>query len=222
MQMPVAHQGGRPRQPDVDDVPARALKLFRRAGYRTTTTREVDRPGITQSSLHHAFGSKAELLDAVLDRYQTAVEEFLLEPLHADPDGRGCLMVNMMADEAPIDPEIADRTRARPVRAAHRRHPGLPRGGRTSRTVTLPAFARRISSSRSSRRPEESDLRSGRRRLHRRLRHPRRRPGIATLHYGPVPSRPVTGEPIDPDGSPCRPPRPLSGRMAQLSYARTN
>ena len=142
MQMPVTRPGGRPRQFDVDDVLARALDLFWRRGYRTTTTRELEADlGITQSSLYHAFGSKSQLLDAVLDRYQAAVEQSLLGPLRADPDGRvgllnffhdvgawmavdgrGCLMVNLMADEAPTDPAIADRTRAHRdrVRAALR------------------------------------------------------------------------------------------------------
>jgi AcrR family transcriptional regulator len=142
MQTPPTRQVGRPRQFDVDDVLARALELFWRKGYRTTTTRDLEADlGITQSSLYHAFGSKAELLDAVLDRYQAAVERSLLEPLRADPDGRaalqtffrdvgawmavdgrGCLMVNLMADQAPGDPVIAGRTRAHRdrVRAALR------------------------------------------------------------------------------------------------------
>jgi AcrR family transcriptional regulator len=142
MPTPPTRPAGRPRQFDVDDALARALDLFWRNGYRTTTTRELEAGlGITQSSLYHAFGSKARLLDAVLDRYQAAVERSLLQPLRSDPDGlaglvtffrdvgawmavdgRGCLMVNLMAEEAPDDPAIADRTRTHRdrVRAALR------------------------------------------------------------------------------------------------------
>ena len=133
---------GRPRQFELDDVLSRALLLFWRKGYRNTTTRDLEAElGITQSSLYHAFGSKSALLDAVIDRYLSAVEESLLLPLRQSPDGcsalkmffrdintwiategRGCLMVNLMADEAPTNPAVAERTRAHrdQVRAALR------------------------------------------------------------------------------------------------------
>lgn len=131
MPAPAAGHPGRPRQYDPDDVLSRALGLFWRQGYRGTTTRDLEAGlGITQSSLYHAFGSKDRLLDAVLDRYQAAVEESLLRPLReaadgrsglesffrsvgswAAADGRGCLMVNLMAGETPAGPAIAARTR---------------------------------------------------------------------------------------------------------------
>jgi AcrR family transcriptional regulator len=135
-------QGGRPRQFELDDVLSRTLHLFWRRGYRNTTTRDLEAElGITQSSLYNAFGSKAALLDAVIDRYQSAVDESLLQPLRHAPDGRsaletffrdvsswmaadgrGCLMVNLMADEAPTNPAVAARTKAHRdrVRAALR------------------------------------------------------------------------------------------------------
>lgn len=135
-------RGGRPRQFELDDVLSRTLLLFWRRGYRNTTTRDLEAVlGITQSSLYNAFGSKAALLDAVIDRYQSAVDESLLLPLSQSPDGcsalktffrdvsawnatdgRGCLMVNLMADEAPTNPAVAERTRAHldRVRAALR------------------------------------------------------------------------------------------------------
>jgi TetR/AcrR family transcriptional repressor of nem operon len=138
----VVSQVGRPRQFELDDVLSQALNLFWRKGYRHTTTRALETElGITQSSLYNAFGSKAGLLDAVLDRYQSTVDEALLHPLrHAADgrsaletffrdvgawmatDGRGCLMVNLMADEAPTNPAVAARTKAHRdrVRAALR------------------------------------------------------------------------------------------------------
>ena len=135
-------QRGRPRQFELEDVLSRTLSLFWRKGYRHTTTRDLEAElGITQSSLYNAFGSKAGLLDAALDRYQSAVDESLLQPLRCAPDGRsgletffrdvgawmaadgrGCLMVNLMADEAPTNPAVAARTTAHRdrVRAALR------------------------------------------------------------------------------------------------------
>ena len=132
MPTPVVRQSGRPRQFEIDDVLSRTLSLFWRKGYRNTTTRDLEGElGITQSSLYNAFGSKAGLLDATLDRYQSAVDESLLQPLRSAVDGRGalsiffrdvgawmaldgrgCLMVNLMADEAPTNSAIATRTRA--------------------------------------------------------------------------------------------------------------
>lgn len=122
------------------------MTLFWRDGYRSTTTRDLEAGlGVTQSSLYNAFGSKAGLLDAVLDRYETAVDHTLLQPLRRAPDGasglrsffrdlgawmtvdaRGCLMVNLMVDEAATDPAIAERTRAHRnrVRAALREAAG--------------------------------------------------------------------------------------------------
>ena len=138
----VVSQVGRPRQFELDDVLPQALNLFWRKGYRHTTTRALETElGITQSSLYNVFGSKAGLLDAVLDLYQSTVDEALLHPLRHAPDGRsaletffrdvgtwmatdgrGCLMVNLMADEAPTNPAVAARTKAHRdrVRAALR------------------------------------------------------------------------------------------------------
>ncbi len=142
MSTSVIGQVGRPRQFELDDVLSQALNLFWRKGYRQTTTRALETElGITQSSLYNVFGSKAGLLDAVLDRYQSTVDEALLHPLRHAPDGcsaletffrdvgawmatdgRGCLMVNLMADEAPTNPAVAARTKAHRdrVRAALR------------------------------------------------------------------------------------------------------
>lgn len=136
MQTSGVSQAGRPRQFELDDVLSQALDLFWRKGYRNTTTRDLEaKLGITQSSLYHAFGSKAGLLDAVLDRYQSTVNESLLRPLRHNSDGRsaletffrdigawmaedgrGCLMVNLMADEAPTNTAVAARTKAHRVR----------------------------------------------------------------------------------------------------------
>lgn len=142
MQISGVSQVGRPRQFELDDVLSKTLDLFWRKGYHSTTTRDLEAElGITQSSLYHAFGSKAGLLDAVLDHYQSTVDKSLLQPLRQTSDGlgaletffrdlgammaadsRGCLMVNLMADEAPTNPSVAARAKGHRdrVRAALR------------------------------------------------------------------------------------------------------
>ncbi len=134
--------GGRPREFDVDETIAKALDVFWRQGYRATTTRTLEaKLGITQSSLYHAFGSKSQLLALAAHRYGHLVDETLLDPLRRASDGasalqtfvrdlagwmvidrRGCLMVNLMVDEAGGDADIAGLTRAHRerVRAAIR------------------------------------------------------------------------------------------------------
>ena len=73
---------GRPRTFDTDRVLDDAMDLFWRRGYRSTTTRDLEASlGVTQSSLYHAFGSKAQLLDRALARYQTRLDHELLGPL---------------------------------------------------------------------------------------------------------------------------------------------
>lgn len=142
MQTREVNQSGRPRQFEVEDILSRTLILFWRKGYRNTTTRDLEAElGITQSSLYNAFGSKAKLLDAAINQYQSAVDELLLQPLRNALDGssglriffrdigvwmaendRGCFMVNLMADEAHMNPVVAVRTKAHRdrVRAALR------------------------------------------------------------------------------------------------------
>ena len=62
---------GRPRGFDSNAVVEGALDLFWEKGYRSTTTRELEtRLGLSQSSIYNAFGSKAGLMEAALDRYE--------------------------------------------------------------------------------------------------------------------------------------------------------
>ncbi len=123
---------GRPREFDTDLALDAALELFWTNGYRGTTTRQLEAGmGITQSSIYQAFGSKAQLLQATIDRYEQRVEAELLDVLQARRDGldaidaflvaletwvadqrnRGCLVVNLMADDAG-DQRIAARVTA--------------------------------------------------------------------------------------------------------------
>ncbi len=121
---------GRPRTFDTDRVLDDAMYLFWRRGYRSTTTRDLEASlGVTQSSLYHAFGSKAQLLDRSLARYQTRLDHELLGPLRTSADGleaidafleglsawlladgtRGCLLGKMMSESDPPEPVVASR-----------------------------------------------------------------------------------------------------------------
>ncbi len=121
---------GRPRTFDTERLLDGAMDLFWRRGYRSTTTRDLEASlGVTQSSLYHAFGSKAELLDRALERYQTRLDRELLGPLRNGEEGlgaieaflaglsawlladgtRGCLLGKMMSETDPPEPVVASR-----------------------------------------------------------------------------------------------------------------
>lgn len=121
---------GRPREFDVEEALDAAMRLFWRRGFRATTTRDLERAlGVGQSSITRAFGSKAALAGAALDRYLVRLRAELIDPLHDDAaglaaidafiaglsdwhcaeGGRGCLIGRLMCDGAHEDPHIAAR-----------------------------------------------------------------------------------------------------------------
>jgi TetR/AcrR family transcriptional repressor of nem operon len=123
-------QRGRPRAFDADEALDEAMRLFWRRGYRGTTTRELEAAlGINQSSIYSAFGSKGELLERALERYQGLLDEGLLTPLAEGPDGlaavdgflsglsawlvadgsRGCLIGRVMGEAGGPDPAAVAR-----------------------------------------------------------------------------------------------------------------
>ena len=123
---------GRPRGFDTDAVLDRALELFWKRGFYTTTTRDLEASlGLSQSSLYHEFGSKQALLEAALDRYEVITSDALLTPLEHSPAGlrgiehfftdlahwvthdgrRGCMLINMMAEDGTATGSIKRRTR---------------------------------------------------------------------------------------------------------------
>src|SRR3989442_5487564 len=95
---------------------------FWKHGYGGTAIANLERrTGVNRSSLYHEFGSKRELFDPVLDSYVEDVLEPLLAPMEAEgagldavlgffsdikdllleePAGRGCLMVNTVAENS--------------------------------------------------------------------------------------------------------------------------
>lgn len=129
--MPSTTSRGRPRTFDVDEVLDAALELFWRDGYGSTSTRDLEGAlGVSQSSLYHAFGSKAGLLAATLDRYEARIDAELVVPLESRDDGldaivdfltdlhrwithdghRGCMIINLMAEDGGDDAVLTQRT----------------------------------------------------------------------------------------------------------------
>ncbi len=123
---------GRPKNFNTEAVLDKALELFWQHGYTTTTTRELESGlGLKQSSIYNAFGSKRGLLDAALDRYEALTDKTLLLPLEQSNEGlaaieaffialyhwvthkgrRGCMLINMMAEDGGETEAISKRTR---------------------------------------------------------------------------------------------------------------
>ncbi len=111
---------GRPRKFDSDEMIDAALELFWSNGFGATTTRALEtHMGMNQSSLYNAFGSKGALLELAITRYRDRVTSSLLDPLESAGDGldslgrfftelqtwitddgsRGCLLINLMAED---------------------------------------------------------------------------------------------------------------------------
>lgn len=123
---------GRPRNFAVANVMDGAVELFWKKGYRATTTRDLQEVlGLGQSSIYNTFGSKQELLDSVLDRYEEMTTTALLQPLRRSTDGlaaidrffgslkrwvtrddrHGCMLTNIMAEDGGSNESIKQRTR---------------------------------------------------------------------------------------------------------------
>ncbi|MEI8144967.1 MAG: TetR/AcrR family transcriptional regulator [Alphaproteobacteria bacterium] len=119
----------RPRSFTDSDVLDRAMDCFWSDGLNGTSVRDLaEVTGLQAPSLYNAFGDKRALFAAVLERYaerfmrervarleamddpKAAIIAFLDELIErsvADPDGRGCLLVNSALEVAPHDPELA-------------------------------------------------------------------------------------------------------------------
>lgn len=74
--------GGRPRSFDEEDVLDRALELFWRDGYASTSMQALlTHMGISRQSLYNTFGDKRRLFLAALDRYVDRRTADMLGPL---------------------------------------------------------------------------------------------------------------------------------------------
>lgn len=122
---------GRPRRFETTKVLDAALELFWRQGFANTTTRDLESAlFLNQSSIYNAFGSKKQLFELVLDRYESITYEALLKPLEDSTQGiesleqffidlynwvthegrRGCMLINMMAEDGGASESISTRT----------------------------------------------------------------------------------------------------------------
>ncbi|MFF0452566.1 TetR/AcrR family transcriptional regulator [Nocardia africana] len=124
---------GRPRNFETETVVDRALDAFWTHGYANTSPAQLaEATGIGKGSLYNTFGSKRELFERVLDRYDrmgaevvgefmarpgTAREcigafiRFLVDSDVAQPVRRGCLAVNTATEFSAQDPEITKAVR---------------------------------------------------------------------------------------------------------------
>ena len=115
----------RPREFEEETVLDAAIECFWRRGLEATSMRDLsEATGLNQPSLYNAFGDKRALFATSLERYATrsmreriarlershapkdAIRAFfrgLVSLTLADPDRRGCLIVNSALEVAPHD-----------------------------------------------------------------------------------------------------------------------
>ncbi len=119
----------RTKEFDPDVAVASAIEVFWEQGYANTSMQDlVDRLGLNRGSLYGTFGSKHELFVSALSRYCAEAPLALLQALEtdgpllprlrtalvtlvdadlADPDRRGCLLLNSAMEALPEDRETA-------------------------------------------------------------------------------------------------------------------
>ncbi|WP_305097302.1 TetR/AcrR family transcriptional regulator [Croceibacterium aestuarii] len=86
---------GRPREFDVDDALAAALRVFWTNGYEGSSLTDLtDAMGITRPSLYAAFGNKEELFTRALDLYEREKLAYIREALDA-PTTKG-MVANLL------------------------------------------------------------------------------------------------------------------------------
>ena len=116
----------REKQYDRTELLDRAVELFRRQGFNGTSTAElVAEFGVNRKSMYAEFGSKQELFEAALERYNSKHLTGVLAPLEAREAsidairqafhgyasasegpfrGLGCLMCNTAVERGALDP----------------------------------------------------------------------------------------------------------------------
>lgn len=123
----------RVREFDPDEAIQNAMQVFWRNGYGDTTMEDiVAETGVSRYGLYGTFGNKKDLLVAALRQYEKSMAETVWVGLRRPDAGRaeiieywealktyaqqenfcnGCLIVNVAAEVAPHDPEIAAEIR---------------------------------------------------------------------------------------------------------------
>jgi TetR/AcrR family transcriptional repressor of nem operon len=119
----------RTKEFDPDTAVTAAMRVFWSRGYEATSVQDLtDALSIGRQSLYATFGSKSQLFALALERYRELNAAVLLESLSqqgpvlprlhgllravaddalADPDRRGCFMVNAAMERVPADPDTA-------------------------------------------------------------------------------------------------------------------
>lgn len=117
---------GRKKKYDRESLVAKAVEIFRDQGFANTSAEMlVEGLGVNRYSLYAEFGSKQELFDAALQRYDSTVVERNFGPLNSPEagaeeikllleffgsggngvaTGRGCLLCNTAVEFGPVDP----------------------------------------------------------------------------------------------------------------------
>jgi TetR/AcrR family transcriptional repressor of nem operon len=119
----------RPREFDEEQVLDAAMQCFWNRGYEATSMRDlVEKTGISSASLYNTYGDKRTLFRTALIRYvddsigarirsyealppRQAIAAFFEEILArspADPEGKGCFLVNSALEMAPHDIEFRE------------------------------------------------------------------------------------------------------------------
>ena len=121
----------RKKQFDKEKVLDKAMKLFREKGYNATSMEHlVSTLGINRASMYNTFGSKYDLFEQSLDRYNTTnaarIADFLYYQLNvrnglqllfenlitevlSGGTSKGCLMVNTTTELANQNPTLDER-----------------------------------------------------------------------------------------------------------------
>ncbi len=119
----------RVREFDPEQALADAMRVFWRSGYGDTSMEDiVSETGVSRYGIYGTFGNKKDLLLAAMRHYEESMTELLWSGLHKPDAGRaeivehwqsllghakdenfcnGCLIVNIAAEVAPHDPDIA-------------------------------------------------------------------------------------------------------------------
>lgn len=134
----------RPREFDRDTALTKAMYLFWKQGYEATSVQSLGHHlGLHPGSLYNTFRDKHSLFLEALDRYSDIESERLGRLLHgadvggvgraalrcffqlvveadcADPDRKGCLMINSMAELAALDADVRTKVTANRTKLEH-------------------------------------------------------------------------------------------------------
>ena len=128
--MDQARGRGRPPKFDRTEAVRRAMYLFWRQGFKAASARDIaDAMHIKASSFYNSFGDRGRVLREALSLYASDAPDAVLRAIEpgmpvlpvlwdmfreicriraADPDARGCLLVNSLAELAGAEPGLGE------------------------------------------------------------------------------------------------------------------